>query len=379
MNNSRGCTRKVTINQYGAALLMTVTLLLLIITLTTLYTGRSQSFEHQIIVNSQNHKWATFAAQSGIQKGFALLNVHKGWVYSKAVNEIMDDKNTFVIDAVSQVVQTNVGQRVLITLQSTGTSADGLATAAFTEQAIIYPVLVNTPAAPLIVQGGFDGAGRFVVVANPYVKQPSVLISTWSNKAVILTGTQNISCSLLEYKAGKCAANSLSNSAFQSSDIVDNSLTFPADVMGYLFNVPTTEYITLKHQANNRYSDCQQLNSLSRGLIWVSGVCKVSLGEQIGSLSHPTVLIVEDGDIEFDKNVTFHGVLFSFQSTSQVQHHQIIMHAGARVLGAVVANHPLGANMDHVFVVHDGSVLSALLKQPEMLRVARVPGAWRDF
>ena len=53
--------------QHGAVVLLTVVLLLIMVTLVTLYTGKIQSFEPRIIVNEQNQKWARAAAKSGLE------------------------------------------------------------------------------------------------------------------------------------------------------------------------------------------------------------------------------------------------------------------------------------------------------------------------
>ena len=86
------------LNQKGAAILLTVILLLIMVTLITLYTGKIQSFEHQIVVNTQNQKWAQASANAGLNHALAILNVNKVWP-SVAVSGNLEDNSTFTISA----------------------------------------------------------------------------------------------------------------------------------------------------------------------------------------------------------------------------------------------------------------------------------------
>ena len=65
--------------QQGAIVLVTVELMLVMITLVTLYTGRIQSFEHKIALNGQNQHFAYAAASAGLSQGIAELQRNKSW------------------------------------------------------------------------------------------------------------------------------------------------------------------------------------------------------------------------------------------------------------------------------------------------------------
>jgi Tfp pilus assembly protein PilX len=91
-------------NQKGAAILLTVVLLLIMVTLVTLYTGKIQSFEHQIVINTQNQKWAQASAKAGLNQGLAMLNVNKVWPDSE-VSGNLDDNSTFTVSAISEDLQ----------------------------------------------------------------------------------------------------------------------------------------------------------------------------------------------------------------------------------------------------------------------------------
>ena len=150
------------LRQKGAAILLTVVLLLIMVTLVTLYTGKIQSFEHQILLNTQNQVWAHATAKAGLNKGVAILNVNKVWP-SVEVSGRLDDNSTFVISAVSENLP---GSRKLVTISASGMSADGLAKATVMEQSLVYPILFNLPPAPLMVKHGLSGDGEFMSISG---------------------------------------------------------------------------------------------------------------------------------------------------------------------------------------------------------------------
>jgi hypothetical protein len=378
MINDSALIIKNKIEQRGAVVLMTVTLLLLIVTLTTIYTGRSQTFEHQIIVNNQNQKFALISAKAGMQKALAALNVNKQLTNSSLTETLMD-KSSFSINAKSNNVTTIWGDRTLYTFSSSGASADGLAAANISEQVLVYPLLVNKPVAPLVVKQGVNALAEIEVVANPNGLSVGQPLSIWSNKEVILGSGTSVTCGLTEFNAGDCVSKFLSNQLSKSNDIQEYSASFPLDLFGYLFNTPIANVIHLKQQATLAAADCSLLNSSSRGLIWITGNCSVSLGEQLGSQSAPLLLVVQDGDLILDKNVTVFGIVFSYRSVVANADLLIKMNSGAIIKGALVTNHQLGQLPDIVRVIYDDAVLQSLVTQKDLQRIARVPGSWKDF
>lgn len=364
--------------QKGAVVLMTVTLLLLIVTLTTIYTGRSQTFKHQIIVNNQNHKLAFISANTGMQKMIAELMVNKHLV-GYPIIETLADNSSFTLNSNSQNIKTVFGDRKLITLFSLGVSADGLASANITEQVLVYPLLVNKPIAPVIVQKGMVAPNKIEVVVNPNGLGAGVPLSVWSDKEVTLSSVGSATCELAEFNAGNCASKYISNYVTKSTDIQSLSASFPNDLFGYIFNTPLANVNQLQEQANLSAFNCSSLNSASTGLIWVTGNCVVSLGQQLGSLSAPLILVVQDGELFFDKNVTLFGILFSYRTPKVTSKLTIKMERGAKIKGALISNHELGGVSDTIRVVYDDNVLQTLVTQNELQRLARVPGSWKDF
>jgi hypothetical protein len=363
------------LNQKGAAILLTVILLLIMVTLVTLYTGKIQSFEHQILVNSQNQKWAQLSAKAGLNQGLGMLTVNK-FLPDVEISGNLEDNSTFIISATSDDL---AGSRKLVTIKASGTSADGLAKATVTEQSLVYPILLNQPPAPLMVQHGFSSTGEFEVVSNPDGLGVAAPLSLWSDAIVTLSGTHHHSCVLSEFNDGNCSTNTYSDHNIKQSDIADGSASFPADLVSYLFNIPAVQWIQLRQQSDVVLADCDTLDINSWGVIWVDGDCDISASTQIGSHSEPLILVIFDGNVEFQNDVALYGLLFSFKPAGSVKVLDINMQTDSAVFGAVVANYQLGTQNVLTRVVFQADVLQKLQDSKRLQRVARVPGSWHDF
>ena len=363
------------LKQKGAAILLTVVLLLIMVTLVTLYTGKIQSFEHQIVLNTQNQKWAQASAKAGLNQGLAMLNVNKVWP-SIALSGNLEDNSTFTLSANSEDL---AGSRKLITIKSTGKSADGLAKATVIEQSLVYPILFNRPPAALMVKHGFNHNGEFEIVTNPNGFGIAAPLSLWSDTLISLSGTAHHSCTLSEFDTGSCRSNAYSDHRIKQADIADESASFPADLLSYLFNIPSFEWMQLQQQSDMVLANCDTLGIGSLGMIWVNGDCDVSASTQIGSDSEPIILVIFDGNVEFAHDVVLYGLLFTFKPTDSIKTLDINMQNNSAVFGAVVTNFQLGTKSTLTRAVFQADVLQKLQNNKKLHRVARVPGSWHDF
>jgi hypothetical protein len=364
--------------QSGAMVLVSVVLLLTLVTLVTLSTGRIVSFEHKILLNEQNHAFAFSAAESGLARSLGVLNDDPGWA-GAAINEVLAGQGSFSSAGVRQTVNRASGSVTLVTLSSSGNSADGLSTANVSEQAMLYSVLANPPDVPLIVAGGLDVSGNFEVVANANGGGNGVPLSIWTDGNVDMNNGSGTTCGLQEFNDGNCSADPYSESGFQDQDILDNDPAFPPDLMEYMFNVPEAEWDTLRSDANLRLPDCSTLGAASTGLIWVDGDCSLNANVLVGSVNNPVILIVTDGDLTMNGGAIINGIVFSFRKPGVIADFEINMIGGARVNGVVASNHPVGHANGSYNSVYDSDVLAELKVNDAFQRVARVPGSWRDF
>lgn len=373
-----GNTMATPSGQRGVVMLTAVILLLILVTLVTVSTGRIKSFEHSIMLNAQNYQLAFSSAEAGLAHGFGLLSESPSWD-GTAVNRQLPGQGEFTVSGLRQNVIRDSSTLRLVTLTSVGRSPDDTATVTLTQQAIQYSIIANPPDVPLIVAGGLKVGGSFEVAANPNGGGEGVPLSIWTDMDVDMNNGSGATCGLQEFSDGNCSSSPYSEKGFQGSDILDNDANFPDDLMEYLFNIPEDDWPLLRSDADQLYTDCSSLGPNSMGLIWIDGDCSINANNVIGSISDPIVLIVTDGDLTMNGGATINGMVFSFRKPATTTDFDLHMIGGARVNGIVASNHPVGHANGTYNSVYDAEVLESLEQGDAFQRVAIVPGSWRDF
>ncbi len=364
--------------QSGMVMLTAVLLLLVLVTLVTLSTGKIKSFEHKILLNSQNYQLAFSIAEAGLSHGLSRLSEDPDWD-GTVITDTLPAQGTFTVSGVRQTILRDSSVLRMITLTSTGSSPDGLSSIVQTQQAIQYSILANPPDVPLIVAGGLDVGGNFEVAANPNGGGDGVPLSIWTDLDVDMNNGSGTTCGLQEFSDGSCSSSPYSEKGFQDLDILDNDPSFPDDLMEYLFNVPETEWPVLRSEAQEIYTNCNALGPNSVGLIWIDGDCSLNSNVVVGSAADPVILVVTDGDLTMNGGAQINGMVFSFRKPSTVADFELNMIGGARVNGVVASNHPVGHANGTYNSVYDADVLEGLQENDAFQRVAIVPGSWRDF
>ena len=364
--------------QSGMVMLTAVLLLLVLVTLVTLSTGKIKSFEHKILLNSQNYQLAFSIAEAGLSHGLSRLSEDPDWD-GTAITDTLPAQGTYTVSGVRQTILRDSAVLRMITLTSTGSSPDGLSSIVQTQQAIQYSILANPPDVPLIVAGGLDVGGNFEVAANPNGGGDGVPLSIWTDLDVDMNNGSGTTCGLQEFSDGSCSSSPYSEKGFQDQDILDNDPSFPDDLMEYLFNVPETEWPVLRSEAQEIYTNCNALGPNSVGLIWIDGDCSLNANVVVGSADDPVILVVTDGDLTMNGGAQINGMVFSFRKPSTVADFELNMIGGARVNGVVASNHPVGHANGTYNSVYDADVLAGLQENDAFQRVAIVPGSWRDF
>lgn len=365
-------------NQRGAMLLTASVLLIVIISLATLYTGRIKNLEHSIALNSQNYEQAFAAAEAGLMKAIGRLEDEPQWDGS-LFTETLANQSSFSVSGVRQTIDRVSATVDVIALTAVGTSDDGLSNVTLSEQALQYTILANAPDAPLIVAGGLDVSGNFEVAANPNGGGTGVPLSIWTDADVDLDTGSGTTCGLEEHLTGNCSTSPYSEKGFKDLDILDNDPSFPDDLMEYLFNVPEAEWEDLRADADIVQNSCAGLGLATVGLVWIDGDCSINAGNIVGTRTDPVVLIVTDGDLTMNGGAEINGMVFSFRKPGVVADFEINMIGGALVNGVVASNHPVGHSSGTYNSVFDADVLSNLEQHDAFKRIARIPGSWRDF
>ncbi|MFT5312402.1 MAG: hypothetical protein ACI8Z9_000880, partial [Paraglaciecola sp.] len=338
---------------------------------------RIKSFEHKIMLNGQNQQLAFSAAEAGLMRSLGVLSEDKNWD-GAAIVETLDGESTFTATGSRAEIARASTTMTLISLSSTGMSADGLASVTVNEQALNYSILANPPDVPLIVAGGLAVGGNFEVVANPNGGGIGVPLSIWTDAAVDMSGS-GTTCGQQEFSDGACSSSPYSENGYKNSDIVDSDPDFPDDLMEYLFNIPSSEWLTLRSEADQTLGDCTSLDLLSLGLIWIDGGCSLNAGTIVGSTADPVILVVTDGDITMNGGAIINGIVFSFRKPGTTTDFDLSMIGGARVNGVLASNHPVGLSSGTYNAVYDADVLAQIKAHDAFQRTARVPGSWRDF
>ncbi len=364
--------------QRGAVVLISVVMLMVLVGSVTAYTARVKSLEYKIMLNEQNQTSAFFAAEAGLMHGLGELASDPDWDGTPvALNQ--GDNTSFNVSAARQQIDRVAGSIDLITLTASGTSADGLANSRVQEQAILYSVLANPPDVPLIVSGGLHVSGNFEVAANPNGGGTGVPLSIWSDGEVDMNNGSGTTCGLQEFSDGVCSSQPYSEKGFQDLDIVDNDPNFPTDLFQYMFNLPESQWPSLRADADQRLTSCDSLGPGTLGLIWVDGSCSINANAVVGSPDDPVILVVSDGDITMNGGAVLNGILFSFRKPGTLLDFELNMVGGAQVNGVVASNHQVGHSNGTYNAVYDADVLAQIMQHDAFKRVARVPGSWRDF
>jgi hypothetical protein len=364
--------------QRGAIMLVTVSLLLIMITLVTLYTGRIQSFEHRIVLNGQNQSLAFSAAQAGLMQGFAQLQAAKTWPSDIANGELLGQQR-YQVSTLMQSITTPVQHIDLYTLISSGQSADGMANVTVSEQAMLFQLLVNVPDAPLTVAGGLAANMTFMLVANTHGLGEGIPLSIRSNGDVDMDLVDGVSCDLIAYENDECVSAALSSNGSQGSDIIENSSEFPVDLLRHLFAIPTSEGLSLKSLTNFRLNGCSALPTNASALVWVEHDCVIEADTVVGDPLNPLLMIIHDGKLVMEENTKLFGLVILIDDSATIDTLDINMHADSLIMGAVVVNFRLGQLGGRVNVVYQSALLNAMLTESNFRQVARVPGSWKDF
>jgi hypothetical protein len=134
-------------------------------------------------------------------------------------------------------------------------------------------------------------------------------------------------------------------------------------------------------------ANCDSLDNTSSGLIYVTGTCTLPNAAQVGSLSKPVILVI-DNDITVGHTDLFYGMLF-VRSPNTAAHGAFAAHVGNQAtisgnasgkwFGSIIiegaASH-LNGTMDLIYM--DTSAGSPDDPLPDSTRFARLPGSWLD-
>jgi len=415
--------------QQGAATLLVSIILLIAITLITLFAARIGVMDQRISSNELRHKVAFASAEAGLDQAAAYLdanpvlhdgNVADGWVtctgstsifpcnvngaelvlatiitgtsITASINNILPLSDSFLVKTTNNIIA--LGQ---------GTSDDGtgaaIAQVTFAKTSLLTPGEVP----PLMIPSG-SLSGNFNIVPNPNGGGPGVPISVWAKDTLNTSGANWKTCDHGEFKDGSdvcidtkgdgvsgdswssCSCSTeRSNSGSVNADIVMYaSADFPASPFVYLFGDDTSgdTFATLKPEIKALaestglvLDDCTALSSNFNGLVgsalvWVTGDCLIGSNIDVGSRDKPIILVVE-GELRVNAGAEVWGILMGLD--------EFVLNGGPVIHGSAISEIPSDLTNGNYSQVYDESVFDNLRNDTINTEIAKVSYSWRNF
>ncbi|CAA9892959.1 conserved hypothetical protein [Candidatus Methylobacter favarea] len=418
------------IHQKGMATLVVSLVVLTIITLMVIFAAKVGIFDQRMSANEYRYKEAFAAADGGLEYAVQQFseNISVGadgnYIYDPDKNGIPNaipypflSKNNLVGGVASAsearftatiAIPPAVGGVTVYTFTSAGESIDRTGSASVSEQVVFRHITGgNVPDTPVIAGGSMAVTGNMHVVPNPNASCPDgtsdsgCAVSIWTHDTVN-TSSSISTCQIQGFSGGQCPNPTsdplhaqITNGTYQGVDIVasDHYTTdptpghFPPDLFDFVFGVPYTEWQSIKSAAENLdpsqvYSDCNSLNSSSKGLIWITGDCQIN-GGVIGSVANPVILVVQNHQLQTGGNATINGIVFVFDDTpatdGDVQ--GPALGGGTVIRGSLITDTGISGGTGTFAVVWDPDIFANIQNNSDenYRQVASIPGSWRDF
>jgi len=415
--------------QQGAATLLVSIVLLIGVTLITIFAARVGVMDQRISGNELRHKVALASAEAGLEQAAAYLsanpalhdgNVADGWAtctgsttifpctltgaemvladvvvgtsITPSIDNILPLSESFLIKTTDTIIA--LGQ---------GTSDDNtgaaIAQVAFAKVSLLTPGEVP----PLMLPTG-DLSGNFNIVPNPNGGGPGVPISVWSKDTLDTSGSNWKTCDHGDFQhAGDicmdtkgngvdgdswehCSCSTeRSNSTNVNEDIVMYPASeFPLSPFVYLFGDEASgdTFANLSPEIYARaeatglvLDDCTALSSSFSGLVgsslvWVTGDCLIGAGVVIGSRDKPIILVVE-GELRVNAGAEAWGVLMGLD--------EFVLNGGPVIHGSAISEIPSDLTNGTYSQVYDSSVFDNLRNDTINTEIAKVSYSWRNF
>jgi len=358
----------------GVAILLLTTTLLLISTLLTLFTTQYSSIQQKISAGLYQNQQAFEAATAGLETAIpyfqsnysAITTTQSGgfltpYVNSSTQNVALANGSTYTF-VYSNPTANNYQ---LITITSTGKSADATSTRTVTQQIQAYTSGTPPPTISLTTKG------------NVSMSNSSSLNNTSTNSNLKAGGSidfDNSSHTTISSGVG-------SNSSGIGSDVQQNNASIAAMSTNSFFqSIFGVDQSTVQSKANFTYTNSSNtsynsLAGVTNSIIWInqtSGTAALSGTLTIGSATQPVILIV-NGNLKISNSVTIYGLVFIMNSTQDT-----ILRNTATVNGAMASTNNITFT-NNTALNYNSTVLNALPASGSAPSYSKVPNSWRDF
>ena len=362
-------------NQRGFALLSTTLILLLVLTIMSIFTARTVIQHQTITANLFKTQQAFEAAQAGMEYAITYLNDDPTAVTNWMVlGASLSDGSSYQVQY--QYLDEN---GTLMRLDSTGTSADGTAT-----RTIMQKIKLNT--AVTVVQV------RPATTRGPVILDGNASITNLENDSTITSGStvtfSGTSQTILSGGTG-------SNGAGMGPDVVENDPTLSAmtpsafEMATLGRSIASMQYLATEnfsYGVNHDYAG--ELAGLENVTIWITqtaGTASLSGGVTIGSAENPVNLII-NGPLTMMGNITVYGNVIATGDVQMVGGTLIngLLYSGGNVSigasgtpmveGAVVVDGQLDIN-GNASIIYNSTMLQDALSAGGSY--GKIPGSWK--
>ncbi|WOH39165.1 PilX N-terminal domain-containing pilus assembly protein [Thalassotalea fonticola] len=327
--NKKNISIKSIKKQQGMAVLITSIILLILITLVSLYLARSILLEQKLVNNDVRAKYAFESAESALNIAFTELGSGDYFKEDGTEGGITDTNNDGVNDS-NEIAFTNGFAEVDVEISvvndlnhykvtSIGFATDGTASrTVISEMQFISPI-VNTPDNPISAKGNvfFDGSGTVHNLeghSTIWSGSDVQLKSSGSKKTYIANPNDpNYPGCMDTQDTNPCGQVLSSDGSKVGLDVIEHdtdlaNLTSDEMFINF-FGLPPEafkETMVSVECTEANWDSCA--NGAEGEVIWVDGDV-VSNGGVIGSMDEPSILIV-DGNATFKGTPEFYGLVF---------------------------------------------------------------------
>ena len=386
--------------QKGMATMFISLVLLVLITLVSLFTSRTVSLEQKVFSNDYRSRQAFGHAEAGLAAALAYFDEDPDMDEDGVIDAVYDtdndgvgDTNTAVVGTGSVTVDTidlSGGAMTSFQVTATGLSDDASATRTVTQVLASLNPLPNAPGVPLITRNSV------VINGSATVTNPEGHSTIWSGDDVDMGSNNSTATNVADFTDANyptcmdtpltCKTSSSSNKTSIGLDVIEHDSSLSnLPIEGFfenLFGMSPEAYrasrVSLETTAANAATD---LALATNEVIWVEGDLTLQKGITVGCKTvvtgsnvcpvgdqKPSIVII-NGNATFNSSPHFYGLLYVTGS--------IDFSANSTFYGAVIAGGDIvnqgGGSLDIIY--HSGLLGSLVGIGP----LASSSGSWRDF
>ena len=204
---------------------------------------------------------------------------------------------------------------------------------------------------------------QFVVNSFSYKGAHELLVEQFSIATSSLEGTLLYKESFVKYPSILALPNNTKN--FD----VDSLLTEK------MFNRTLESFDNSYFPSPLRTNNCKDLQT--KVVVWVEGNCFITAKSvKHSSAKNPILLVVKNGNITFEENTTFYGLLIIIPSSSNTN--KILLHPSAKLTGLAISTHSITIDIQGT-TAFSFEVLQQLQQHPALFKIIPIPGTAYEY